>query len=72
MLLSANSPTLSAIQAVATVFGVEVWQMLAADLGSGLYKIDRDMQIVPVRPPKLDRSKATAVSPSRKRLGNGA
>jgi transcriptional regulator with XRE-family HTH domain len=72
MLLSSNSPTLAAVQAVARVFGVEAWQMLAPDLGAGLYKIDGDMQIVPVRPPKLARAKPTAVATARKRSGNGA
>jgi hypothetical protein len=45
-----NFPTLDKLTALAAVFGVEAWQLIAPRLGADLYKIDADRRVVPVQP----------------------
>lgn len=81
ILNSEHMPTLDKIAALATVYGIEPWQLLAPGLGASLYKIDAERRIVPVmsmfKQPAAVASVAGVEATSsissepRKRIGRG-
>jgi hypothetical protein len=59
-----HAATLTQVERLAGVFGVEPWQLLAPSCGTYLYTLSRDQRMVPIAAPILDVASAAPPPPS--------